>query len=708
MNHGTFARRARLVGLAALAVVGVRLGAGCVGGEPGGASDTGVSRVTSAVTFTSGGAQVNAGSTSAVAPFIADANYSGGGTVTRNNTIDLTHAANPAPAAVYQSQRYGDFTYTFGGFAASSLADIRFHFCDTHWTTPGQRIFNVYINGTQVLFNLDVVAAIGAGNRAYVLKLTNLQANLSGQYVIQFTTVKDAATVSGIEVFPKATWSQYGGDSTHSSNNKIENQIGTWNVSRLVQQFSVPGSTQPLVGTDLIYTISTNETAPTGETVPMIVAYGAKGGNVAFKTNPSKSPFMGNKALTFLATPALDLTGSIYAAQKDGYIHRYNASTGGEITFNWGAGISTAQFSKKPANEPSTTSLTISDQNAASTPYLYLGVGNCDSGGNTMDCQGHVMALTLGAGTFNAFNLMCPSANPNLIDVNGCGHNGGAIWNRGGVVYDPVVKRLLVKAANAILPADNLSGGFLVNSVLSLDYQAIGSAGKPLDSFTPTSIPEDIGGSSLTVLDNVAGVPSGYSHLAMVTGNIDGTLRLINLDNMSGQGAPGKQGGEIATYKVTDLTSGTLFNSTATWVNPADGTTWFFIPMQAGIGAGDGAGIMYAFKINPKDAANQNRPSMAFQWKRACNTGRCSGPVVANGVLYYDDGQDLLAVTPTTGNVSGSTVQAPLWCSAGINGTHCNNGIKSTYWKPAPVVANGFLYYATRENTLTAFAPPQF
>jgi hypothetical protein len=169
--------------------------AGCDVTDPG---PQGVEAVSSALL--SGDAQVNCGGPT-VGTFVADTNFSGGSTITRNNTIDLSGATNPAPAAVYQSQRFGNFTYTFSGFTSGSLQNVRLHFADTHWTTSGQRIFNVSINGTQVLANLDVVATAGAGNKALIEAFT-MPASSSGAYTIAFTTVKDAATISGIEIQP--------------------------------------------------------------------------------------------------------------------------------------------------------------------------------------------------------------------------------------------------------------------------------------------------------------------------------------------------------------------------------------------------------------------------------------------------------------------------------------------------------------------------
>jgi hypothetical protein len=106
---------------------------------------------------------------------------------------------NPAPAQVYQTARLGNFTYTVGGFAAGSAHAVRLHFCETYFNTAGSRKFNVTINGTQVLAGFDIRATTGAINKAVVQQFT-VNANATGQYVIQFTTVVNNGMVSGIEI----------------------------------------------------------------------------------------------------------------------------------------------------------------------------------------------------------------------------------------------------------------------------------------------------------------------------------------------------------------------------------------------------------------------------------------------------------------------------------------------------------------------------
>ena len=136
----------------------------------------------------------------AAAPFVADEDYSGGGTLTTQHAIDTTGVTNPAPQAVYQSNREGTFSYAIPGFTAGSTHAVRLHFVEQYFSNPGSREFNVSINGTQVLTNFDVIRAAGARYKATVQTFSGV-ADASGRIVISFTRgAVDQAEVSGIEV----------------------------------------------------------------------------------------------------------------------------------------------------------------------------------------------------------------------------------------------------------------------------------------------------------------------------------------------------------------------------------------------------------------------------------------------------------------------------------------------------------------------------
>jgi hypothetical protein len=131
-------------------------------------------------------------------PFVADQDYLGGMTTPPTNVaINTSGVSNAAPQGIYQKNRYGDFTYSIPDLKAGASYTVRLHFAETYWTQPGQRTFNVSLNGEQVLSNFDILAAAGGANKAVVKQFT---VTANGKITIQFTSVKDNAQVSGIEV----------------------------------------------------------------------------------------------------------------------------------------------------------------------------------------------------------------------------------------------------------------------------------------------------------------------------------------------------------------------------------------------------------------------------------------------------------------------------------------------------------------------------
>ncbi len=129
---------------------------------------------------------VNAGG-AAAGDFAADANFSGGSTYSNTSTIDTSRLTGTVPPqSVFQSERYGEFSYTFSGLTAGSAQAVSLYFAETYWTAAGQRTFNVAINGATVLTAYDIFAQAGGANRA-IARTFNTTANASGQVVVQFT-----------------------------------------------------------------------------------------------------------------------------------------------------------------------------------------------------------------------------------------------------------------------------------------------------------------------------------------------------------------------------------------------------------------------------------------------------------------------------------------------------------------------------------------
>ena len=105
----------------------------------------------------------------------------------------------PAPSSVYQTEHNGNFTYTIPGLEPGRDYLVRLHFAEIYHSSTGSRVFDVSINGEQVLNDYDIYAETGARYAAVVHEYTT-DANADGQIVIGFVTVTDNAKVSAIEI----------------------------------------------------------------------------------------------------------------------------------------------------------------------------------------------------------------------------------------------------------------------------------------------------------------------------------------------------------------------------------------------------------------------------------------------------------------------------------------------------------------------------
>lgn len=141
---------------------------------------------------------VNCGDTT-VGPFLADHSYTGGSVnapypVTSFNT-NYPYAG---PAALYPKRRYGNCSYNFTGLTAGASYTVRLHFTEPYWTQAGKRTFSVKANGTFVITNLDIYAAVGQYN--VLVRDVPATADTAGKLKLEFITVIDNAAVAAIEI----------------------------------------------------------------------------------------------------------------------------------------------------------------------------------------------------------------------------------------------------------------------------------------------------------------------------------------------------------------------------------------------------------------------------------------------------------------------------------------------------------------------------
>ncbi|MDW8307760.1 MAG: malectin domain-containing carbohydrate-binding protein [Verrucomicrobiales bacterium] len=169
-------------------------------------ADEGNNIATTNLTIYAPGYAINCGG-AAAGGFSADAYWSGSANTYSNGTaIDLSGVTNPAPLAVYQTERWGNSTYTFPALVPGAAYAVRLHWAEISPSVnaPGDRRFHVSINGTQVLTNFDIWAAAGAKFRAVTRTFTT-NANSAGQIVLAFTRgAANEAKIGGIEITPVA------------------------------------------------------------------------------------------------------------------------------------------------------------------------------------------------------------------------------------------------------------------------------------------------------------------------------------------------------------------------------------------------------------------------------------------------------------------------------------------------------------------------
>ena len=123
--------------------------------------------------------------------------YSGGTTGYVSNTI--TGLCTSAQS-LYQRERYstssGGFYYEFD--CPAGVYETTMLEAETYWNGSGKRVFNAYIQGLQVLTNLDIYAAAGGMNNPLTRIFTNRVTN--AQLQVLFTPVVDNARISGLQV----------------------------------------------------------------------------------------------------------------------------------------------------------------------------------------------------------------------------------------------------------------------------------------------------------------------------------------------------------------------------------------------------------------------------------------------------------------------------------------------------------------------------
>jgi hypothetical protein len=121
----------------------------------------------------------------------ADQYFSGGKTAKTTAAIDGT-----TNDALYQSERYGDFSYAVP--VANGEHQLTLKFAEFYWNAAGKRVFDVTAEGKLIVNDLDIFSAAGGKNKAYDVTVP-VTVN-DGTLNLNFTTVKDNAKISAIHI----------------------------------------------------------------------------------------------------------------------------------------------------------------------------------------------------------------------------------------------------------------------------------------------------------------------------------------------------------------------------------------------------------------------------------------------------------------------------------------------------------------------------
>jgi outer membrane protein assembly factor BamB len=468
-------------------------------------------------------------------------------------------------------------------------------------------------------------------------------------------------------------WLQFNFDEEHSGNNTSESEIGPENVKRLHEIFraSLPdvadgapaylSNVKTESGTINILFLTTRD--------GHIIALNARSGKTVWENQYGPGDYKinnGHQPIYTTSSPAVDPDRKfVYSYGLDGYVHKFKVADGEEIKSGGWPELCTL----KPFNEKGSSALaTATAKNGVS--YLY--VTNGGYLGDRGDYQGHVTTINLGDGVQHVFNANGSDNTVHFVQSPGqpdCPAVQTAIWSRPGVVYDRVTDKVYMATGNGPFDPKEHDWG---DSIFSLNPDGTGSAGNPVDSYTPSNhhylnaADLDLGSTAPAILPTPANSPV---RTLAVQGGKDMKLRIVNLADLSGKHGPGNAGGEIGNL-VDVPQGGMVFTQPAVWVNPKDKATWVFVATYSGLSG---------LKLH---VDRRGLPRLEPVWT---NDDEGSSPVVANNVLYCAGSHEMSAYDPTSGKL--------LWHNGNIGKIH---------WE-SPIVVNGVLYITDESGNITAF-----
>ncbi len=115
--------------------------------------------------------------------------------------IDASGVKQPAPLEAYESERWGEFTYSFPKLDPGATYRVRLHFCEVYFPGPGRRRFSVESGGKTLLSDFDVCAQAGGAYKA-ICRDVEATADEKGVLTLSFRKgAVDNPKLSAVEIF---------------------------------------------------------------------------------------------------------------------------------------------------------------------------------------------------------------------------------------------------------------------------------------------------------------------------------------------------------------------------------------------------------------------------------------------------------------------------------------------------------------------------
>lgn len=362
-----------------------------------------------------------------------------------------------------------------------------------------------------------------------------------------------------------------------------------------------------------------------------------------------------NKGVRYTtSSPVIDPSRAyVFSYGLDGTLRKFTAATGDEVTSGgWPIRITTM-----PETEKVSSPLNIGNGRVYVTTAGYPG--------DAPPYQGHVVGARLDTGDAQVFNSLCSDI-PRVLRDGECGSNQSGIWARGGALIEPGSGNIYVTTGNGNFNGRTDWG----NSIIKLSADGL----RVLDSYTPTNEAEldatdtDLGSAAPGLLPDI---PNSRTPHVLIQGGKDQKLRLVNRDNMSGQGGPGHLGGELA---ILDWPGCQLFTQPVIWRE--SGAIWVALAGTCG---------MVAYQVS---SDSNGRVTLREMWR---NGTRFTTPVLAGGVLFAATNNAVYALDSHTGQ--------RLWSS---DASSAGGSIGGIHWESL-IVVNGRIYIPDENGKLTAY-----